>query len=323
MSYHNRIETRDRASFITTRTCRGELWLANNKPLEDFALALVAKASTRYSTKNYCLGFEGTHYHLAAKFPLLRRSDFLRDVNSGLAVAVARLTPHYPGGKLWHRRYSVETIAEDQDIEREFFYTVLQPVKDGLVSKISEYPFYNCFSDAVSGHKRKFKLLNITKYHAAKRHNPKVHRADFIEEYILQYDRIPGYEHLTQQEYSTLMHQKLEEHRQEIIKARERAGKTKFVGREALLRVVPGTPAINPKVSTFNSHRPRVLASCPKRRAAALDWYFSIYRNFKEASKRYRAGDLLIPFPPGTYRPPLWLVVLPSGPVGPYSIMKQ
>ncbi len=314
MGYHLRIESRDKASFVTTRTKNSELWFANNAKVEELALARLAKYTDKYRVLLYAFALEGSHYHQAAHFPLLNRSDFARDFNSTLASGVDRLTQNYPGGRLWARRYSGEIIAGDPDIERQFFYTVLQPVKDGLVPKISEYPFYNCFHDAVCGIKRKFKLINWTRYNAAKRYDPDAPIKDFVEVYTLSYQRLPGYDHLTQHEYRVLMEKKLEEHRLEIIRKREAEGKFTFVGRAALLKTIPGTPAESPKVSTSTSHRPRVLSICNQRRADTKAWYYNTRRKHKEASHRYRAGDLMVEFPPGTYRPPLWLAVIPAGP---------
>jgi hypothetical protein len=313
MGYHPRIESKDKASFVTTRTRNSELWLANNSPVEEFTLGLLAKLLDRYKIKLYAFALEGSHYHLPAHFPLENRADLTRDFNSGIARAVDRLTPNFPGGKFWGRRYSAEMIASDKDIERQFFYTVLQPVSDGLVPRISEYPFYNCFHDAVCGIKRKHKSVNWGKYNAAKRHNPNLHPKDFTEIYYLSYERLPGYEELSPHEYRVLMEKKLEEHRQEIIRKRESEGKFTFLGTEALLKTIPGTPAKNPKRSTIRSHRPRVLSSSNERRAIAKMWYFSIYFKYKKASLRYRAGELDVEFPPGTYRPPSWQVVRPSG----------
>ena len=318
MAYHPRIETADLATFITSRTRNSELWFANNKPVEDFALGLLAKLIDRYKTKLYAFSLEGSHHHDAMKFPLLNRADFARDFNSGLARAVARLTPNYPGGRLFERRYSSEMIASDEDIEWQFFYTVLQPVKDGLVERISDYPGYNCFHDAVCGIARKHKVVNWAKYNAAIKRNRRVNLIDYIEVFELKYERLPGYEGLTQHEYRVLMEKKLEEHRQEVLRERRAAGKFGFLGAEALKKTIPGTRARNPKKSDIKTHRPRVLSVCHKRRAEMKKWYFDIYFSFKHSSRRYMAGELDVEFPPGTYRPPMWMVVRPSGP---YSLI--
>ncbi len=60
---------------------------------------------------------------------------------------------------LWHRRYSSEFLPDAESIEEYFFYTALQLVSDGLVDRISDYPGYNFFHDAISGIKRTFKIL--------------------------------------------------------------------------------------------------------------------------------------------------------------------
>ena len=317
MGYHPRIESKDKASFVTTRTRNSELWFANNPQVEEFTLGLLAKLIDRYRIKLYAFSLEGSHHHEPAHFPYENRADFTRDFNSGIARAVDRFTPNYPGGRLWGRRYSAEIIASDRDIERQFFYTVLQPVSDGLVPRISEYPFYNCFHDAVCGIKRIYKVINWGKYNAAKRYSPNLHPKDFTETYELPYERLPGYEELSQHEYRVLMGKKLEEHRQEIIRKREAEGKFTSLGREALLGTTPGKRAKSPKRSTIRTHRARVLSACNERRALARVWYFSIYFEYRKASRRYLAGELDVEFPPGTYRPPSWQVAKPGGPYTP------
>jgi hypothetical protein len=144
--------------------------------------------------------------------------------------------------------------------------------------------------------------MNWDKFTRAKRRDPKAKAKDFIEEFTLEYERLPGYEHLPQKEYAHLMYEKLEQRRVEIVRERRASGKG-FLGREALLRVVPGTPARNPKTSTRTSHRPRVLSVCPERRAEAKRWYFGKLQAYDRASECYRAGELAVEFPSGMYKP--------------------
>ena len=39
---------------------------------------------------------------------------------------------------------------------------------------------------------------------------------------------------------------------------------------------------------------------------AFVAWYFNIYFDYKDASKRYRLGEKNVKFPPGTYKPPIF-----------------
>lgn len=304
MGYHPRIETSEYADFLTTRTRNSELWFINNSELEEAILGYIAKYSNLHQVSLYALAIEGSHIQGPAQFSLGNRAEYMRDVNSSVARAVPRYCPTYPGGRLWGRRYSQEFLPGPEDIEEYFFYTVLQPVQDGLVEKLSQYPWYNCFHDAVNGIKRKKKVVNWGAYYEAKRWHKKVSIKDFTEEYTLEYKRLPGYEGLSQKEYSKLMHTKLEARRVQIVRKRYAEGRG-FAGVETLLSLSPGALPKNPKRSTSTSHRPRVLCVCPERRKEALDWYFSIYFDYQESSESYRDGDYTTDFPPGTYKPPL------------------
>ena len=123
----------------------------NNPQLDQAILGYCAKYAARYGAHIYALAIEGNHVQMCAKFPQGNRASFMRDFNSSVARAIARLTPEFTGGRPFGRRYSVEFVSGSEDIEDRFFYTVLQPVQDGLVPKIREYPGFNCFHDAVWG----------------------------------------------------------------------------------------------------------------------------------------------------------------------------
>src|SRR5690606_27513428 len=192
-----------------------------------------------YKVKLYALALHGSHMHELARFPELQRSNFMRDLNSQVAKAVERLAPNYPGGRFWQRRYSQEFVPGDDDIKNQFFYIALQPVQDGLVEKLSDYPGYNFFNDAVTGRVRKFKVVRWGEYNSAKRYNKHLKVEDFTDIVELRYERLPGYEHLSQREYAKVMRAELERRRLEIIAARRAEGKG-FLGREAILNTRPG-----------------------------------------------------------------------------------
>jgi hypothetical protein len=302
MGCHPRIESKKHGCFVTTRSRNSELWFHNNTPLEKVILGYVAKFSKRYSIKLYAIAVEGSHTHQPIATPEGRRADYMRDLNSCIARAVPRYTPEYPGGSFWERRYSPEVLPAPEDLENYFFYTVLQPVQDGLVEKISEYPWYNCFYDAVNGIEREYEVVDWARYNADRRYKRNISFKDYIEVHVLKYERLPGYEALSQKEYALLTGKKLEERRVKIVEERLAEGKG-FLGREKLLMIKRGSRARNPKKSDRYTPRPRVLCVCPVRRDRYVSWYFRIYNEYKSASKRYRAGEQGVKFPPGTYKP--------------------
>lgn len=274
----------------------------NNRSLEEAILGYAAKFADRYKVKVYALAIEGSHIQGPSLFPEGNRANFMRDFNACVARAVRFHAPEYPGGKFWGRRYSSEFLPGAEDIEEYFFYTVLQPVKDGLVERLSDYPGYNCFDDAVSGTERQFKVVRWGEYNTVRYYNPNANILDYTDTVTLRYERLPGYEKLTQDEYSKIMHEKLEARRVKIV-AERRAKGLGFMGKAALLKVKPGSRAKNPKTSHSKSHRPRILCVCDARRAEYKSWYFTIYFRYREASFLYRNGDFTVKFPAGTYRP--------------------
>jgi hypothetical protein len=314
MPYHPRIESPTYISFITTRSRNSELWFVNNESLEKAILGYVAKFTNRYQVDLYALAIEGNHMQLTVEFPHNNRAYFMRDLNSCVARAVDRHCPTYPGGRFWARRYSQEFVPTKEDTEERFFYTVLQPVQDGLVERVSQYPHYNCFNDAVKGIKRKYKVVNWSAYYNAKRWNEDVSIEDFVEVVELEYKRLPGYEHLSKEEYVKEMHRKLNERQEEIVQSRRKAGKG-FLGVQGLKTVRPGDRPKNTKTSDIKSHRPRVLSKSNEARAQVKAWYFSLYFEYKDASKRYRAGEQNVRFPMGMYPP--WRPSVPVVSVAP------
>jgi hypothetical protein len=209
------------------------------------------------------------------------------------------------GGPVFEGRYREQAVPTKEDIEDRFFYCALQPVSAGLCARISEYPGYNSFSDAISGIKRKFKIVDWYRYGNARRRNPLVSKAKYTTEYELEYDRLPGYEDMPRKEYRELMLKKLEERRQKVIdRLMKENPKRRFMTKKELQKAIPGTPAKNPKKSSRYSKRPLVLTKCHEAKTAFLNWYFTIYGEYKIAVRKYMAGDFAVVFPPGTYRPP-------------------
>lgn len=304
MGYHPRIETSKFANFLTTRSRNSELWFINNTALEEAILGYAARCAERYGVILYGLAIEGNHIQGPALFPKPNRASFMRDLNSCVARAVTRFTPEYIGGRFWGRRYSNEFLPMNSDIERLFIYTALQCVQDGLVERISEYPGYNCLHDAAWGIRRRFKSVRWGEYHAARRRNKTTAIKDFTDEVTLEYARLPGYEHLSRNDYAKTLLQKVEARRLEIV-AERRAQGLGFLGRKRLLAMKRGALPVSTKVSTYESKRPRILCGCPKTRNAAEKWYFDIYFAYRSASTRYRRGESNVTFPPGTYRPPI------------------
>lgn len=305
-----RIERDDAADLITTRTENSRLWFINNEELQDEILGALARYQSIHGVTLYSFALQGNHDHITGTFPAKNRAFFMRDFNAQIARLAKRFVPEVGRGKFWERRYANQELPRPQDVEEYFFYCALQAVQSGLAEHPRDYPGYNSFEDAVNGVEREYVFTDWTKYINAKRWNPDVDIARYQTTYKLSFARLPGYERLSQEEYQNLMYKKLEERRRAIVEERRKAGKG-FSGREVLRRTKPGTYPFRTKRSRRNSHRPIVLCGCPKIRQERLREYFSILGAYRYASARYLQGHLSVPFPPGTYRPPMLCAVAP------------
>jgi hypothetical protein len=307
-----RVENPEYASFGTVRTINSALWFVKNSTLEDRILGYLGKYQEGHKATLYAFVFSGSHYHPLTHFPESNRASFYRDLNARAAEAVHALVPRFAGGPLVERRYSEQAVPKTlEDLEEKFFYCALQPVHEGLCERISDYPGYNSFHDAICGTKRKVAVVDHAKLNSRRRYNPSVPVQDFITEYELEYARLPGYEHLSQAEYKELMLKKLEKRRVKAVNEFKAKGH-RFMSKEELKAVIPGTLAKNPKKSKRNDPRPLIVTTCLEAKKEFLAWYFGIVAWYKRASAEYLAGNSSVEFPPGTYKPPGPFVPVPT-----------
>jgi len=231
----------------------------------------------------------------------------MRDLNAIIARLVGRYVPEFEGGRVWSRRYSEQPLVKVEDLEHWLYYAALNPVSSGLAASPKDYQGYNSFWDAIGGVRRKFKIINRADFNSARRYNSKIKLSDYTEQYELAYDRLPGYESMSNVEYRCVMLDKLEVIRTEILERMRAAGKG-FPGPGKLAQTKVGAVPRKTKRSERNSKRPLILTLCQRTRRKFLDFYFSIRAAFTEARERLRRGEPAR-FPQGTYHPPGILLV--------------
>jgi REP element-mobilizing transposase RayT len=304
MPYDISYEDPEKQFFSTTRTVNSRLWFVNNPVLHQRILAFLARYQERFNVILYALVIMGNHYHLLAEFPEENKSDFYRCFNSIVARLTKRYVEEFEGGPLWARRARSQEVGKTrEDILNRFFYEVLNPVKSGLASKISDYDGYNSFHHSITGRTQTFEIFNREDYNNRKRYNKHLTPADCVSKHTLKFSRLPGFEDMPQDEYIKMMKAELERRRGELIKERQAEG-LGFVPKEVLRAQKPGSKPKTTKTSERTSKRPLILTGSREVKQAFNDWYWPMRAAYKEASRRFRLGELTVEFPPGTYRPP-------------------
>jgi REP element-mobilizing transposase RayT len=304
MAYDLSIEDPDAVFLITTRTLNSRLWFVNARKLQKRILSHLAKYAEKYGVILYAFVIMGNHYHLIARFPRGNKAEFLQSFNAIIARLTATLVPTYEGGKLWARRAKVQLLPRAEDITHWFLYSALNPVSSGLVDCPRKYRSYNSFSDAVRGISRSFSIVNWADFRNRSRYNKKLTVQDCTTTHTLTFARLPGYEHLSEQEYTQHLLKLHEDRRQELIQEFKAQGKT-FPAEAAVKRTVTGSRPHSTKTSDRWSYRPLCLTLCPDTRRDVKARIFAIIEHFREASLKFRQGCLDAVFPLGTYRPRL------------------
>jgi hypothetical protein len=292
------------ASFVTRRARNSQLVFANNMQLEARVLGALGKYLSKYNSTIYAFCIFGSHDHNLISFQPGTKSNFFRDFGARTAEAVKKYIPSFGGGSVFERRTMEHAVPQDSNgFLESIMYICLQPIEAGLCKNLSDYPGYNCFNNLVTGKPLEVEFFNGSEYLKAKRRNKKADPAKFIERYTINFARIPGYEQMSQQEYSAFLHGEFNTRRDAII-ARLNKNGHKWLPPERLKRVKSTDSAKNPKKSTRGSTRPLVSCKCPERTKQFLEWYFDTATKHRAASKRYLAGDSSAIFPGGTHKPP-------------------
>ena len=301
------IEHKKWTSLITTRTAGSKLWFVGDKGLEKLILGALARYQEIHEVKLYGFTLMGNHYHLVAHFPKRNRAQFMRDFNSAIARLVGRYIEEHGRRSVWARRYAHQVLPRHKDIEHWFMYVAANPVSSGLVRSIEEYSGYNSFYDASLGIERQYTWIEWSKYLLKRRYNATVRPEDFSKEYTLRYSRLPGYEHLSGEEYHRELKAKLREREAQLVEERRASGKG-FLGAKKLRAQALGAKPKSTKTSTRHSFRPLVLSLCAKTKRQFLKGYFATFDAFKQASQEFIGGNLTVDFPTGTYPPPRMVV---------------
>lgn len=299
-----RIEDKNRVFLITTRTIASRLWFVSNPELEIKVLSYLAKYQEQFEVELFAFVIMGNHYHLVARFPKCNKSNFMRAFNAIFARLTGEYVPSYHGGRLWARRFSEQVLAEECDITHWFYYCALNPVLSGLVSHPSQYKGYNSFDDAVKGRIRTFTIFERMAYNEAVRRGQNVTREQFMRNYSLKYSRLPEFDGLDNRSYTEALRKERLERNKEALKKLFSDGR---IPRSSAVAVTkPGSFPRKTKISHRYSFRPLVLSLSIEAKKAFLEIYFNLRNAYREASARFRAGNLLVEFPPGTYRPPIF-----------------
>lgn len=227
-------------------------------------------------------------------------SSFKQQVNS----LIARLTNHalQRDGHLFSGPFRSEPCLDDPSAEQQFLYAATNVVKDGLVDKVSQSPFFSTYKHFAFGKPLRFWWIEWAQYElAGGLRNHRIHPKDYLEWGELKLGRLPEWEELT-------IHQQQTRYRQQIREIEENTRERLLEERRTVVGI-PGLYALEPRErpesSGSRSRQPLCHAASRETRKAYQELWREFVKEYRKASSDYRNGYYEREFPLGSFRPPI------------------
>ena len=291
---------RSKSTFeITTRTLQSRLLLRPSKELNAIILGIIGRALQCYPIMLHLVVVASSHIHMIITTESVKLlSDFMRDVNSGIAREAGLL--HQWREKFWGRRYTAIEILDDAKLIEKAIYLLSHGCKEGLVMRPGDWPGVNCVEALTRGKTMKGIWYDRTKQYEAGRVGQPVSRTDFGTKYEIPLTPLPCFADLStgqQRAQYRAMIRDIEQHTRQQV---NRAGRRVMGAR----KVSAQSPHRKP-LKVKRSPAPLCHCSDPEERRRYRDdfrWFTTLYH---QASKLLRAGEQDVQFPENCFPPAL------------------
>jgi len=191
---------------------------------------------------------------------------------------------------------------DDPSAEQQFLYAATNVVKDGLVDRVSQSPFFNTYNHFAFGKRLRYWWIEWAKYDlAGGKRNQSIHPKDFLKWGELKFGCLPEWEGLSVHQKQTRFRQQVREI-EEDNRQRRRDERRTVVGVPGLYAVDPRDRPVSPKGS---GPEPLCHAMSRETRQAYQELWREFVKEHRKASFDYRSGYYEREFPQGSFRPPI------------------
>ena len=219
---------------------------------------------------------------------------FERRVNSLIARGVNKQLARK--GHVFGGRYRMESCEDDESAEQKLFYALANPVKDGLVAKVSQSPFFSTYRALAVGETLKHWYIDWEAFwEAGGERNRRLRPKDFIRWVSVELSPLPSWEEMPEHRRQTRV-------RREVSEIERESERDSVIGVRALLEQDPRDRS---EVPADSGPQPLCHAASKEAYLAYRDRYREFCREYAAASLDYRNGMWERQFPSGSFRPPL------------------
>jgi len=283
---------------VTTRTVHSRFLLRPSFQLNEIFLGVLGRAQQLYDVGIVAVTCLGNHYHALLLVDSAKDlASFMGYLNSNLAREAGRLARWRD--KFWSRRYRSIVISEEEGAQRERLKYVLgHGVKEGLVERACQWPGVHCIKALLEGVPLVGQWFNRTREYAARTRGEEFGRLDHATAYEVQLSPLACWKDLSPELRRERIAELVRECDAEAAERRAKTGREPM-GPAAVLQQPPqGQPT-----TTKKSPAPLFHAASKRVRDELYALYYRFLGAFREASERWRSGDLTAIFPDGCFPP--------------------
>ncbi|HZJ53858.1 MAG TPA: transposase [Myxococcaceae bacterium] len=283
--------------FVTVRCFQRRLLMRPSSETNEVLGGVLARAVRMHGVEVFGFVFASNHVHLLVRAPKGNLPRFMQHLLTNVSKKVGNLVRWK--GRLWERRYSAEPVLDEIALLGRVRYMLAHGPKEGLVRTCAEWPGLSSLKMMVDGSSRGFRWFNWTR--RAKAHRPGTSPARFDVKWAEQESLA-----LTPLPLHTLQSREaLRRFLQDAMRAIETEASVlhrRFLGRAGVLRQSPHRKARQKE----RSSRPPCHTSSPAFLKDYLEVFRAFVAAFRQASTRWKRGELNVAFPEGAFRPFVW-----------------
>jgi REP element-mobilizing transposase RayT len=282
--------------FVTARAFQSRHLLKPSRELNDVVGGVLARAVALHGVELHGFVVLSNHLHLLVTARGAILSGFMQYVLGNIARKVGRLRT-WPCA-LWERRFSAEPVLDDAAADERLAYILSNGVKEGLVSQTEDWHGLTCLRQLREDAAATFRF-----FHWARRWEKGELReggddllsSQWAEEVSLRLTPLPSWRALTADQ----RRMRVDELAKDIA--------------ESGTREAPPAPLLSEAEACAKSHhRPETTAKSPRPLCHSSSRQLrGDYRDshalwncaYMDASAKFRAGQVLVEFPPWAFKP--------------------
>ncbi len=312
MGMHPRWIKPNTAYAQTQRTVDRQYLFKPDDTVRNIIGACAARAQETHPVVIYWLEFNINHEHngIAAISDSPKHLNnvimFKKTFHRLLAEEINRLLKRE--GSIFSTPPRTAECLDDMSLEQQFFYALTNPVKDGLVDRVTQWGGFSSYKALAKGEVERFTFYDRTAWHKAGGENSKKPIQSFAKIASVEYTPLPAWAGMSDNQRQAHIRRETRKLEQQFREMRSLEGKT-AMGPARLARVDHrDRPSSHPP----RTRKPICHASSPER-AREYNRQFKEFLNaYREASAHYRGGDRNVEFPAGSIKPPLIHVCVPG-----------